>query len=107
SPDLAQRLPHLRLWTSSGEALAADLAQRFQARLPHARLLNLYGSTEVAADATWYETPPHPAQRYVPIGRPIANMQIYLVNRELQPVPVGVVGELYVGGVGLARGYLY
>jgi amino acid adenylation domain-containing protein len=104
--ELAQHLPHLRYWTCSGEALPVDLARRFQAQLPHARLLNLYGSSEVSADATCYELPPRPAQPAMTIGRPIANTQIYVLDAALEPVPIGVVGEIYVGGVSLARGYL-
>jgi acyl-coenzyme A synthetase/AMP-(fatty) acid ligase len=69
-------------------------------------LLNLYGASEVAADSTWYDTREGQGRPCVPIGRPIANTEIYLLNRTLQPVPVGVPGELHVGGIGLARGYL-
>jgi amino acid adenylation domain-containing protein/non-ribosomal peptide synthase protein (TIGR01720 family) len=105
-PDLAQRLTRLTSWISSGEALPVELAQRFHAQLPHARLLNLYGASEVAADALWCETQPHRAFAAVPIGRPIANTQAYLLDAHMQPVPIGVVGEVYLGGAGVARGYL-
>jgi amino acid adenylation domain-containing protein len=105
-PDLDRRLPHLRLWVSSGEALPAALARQFRERLPGARLLNLYGSSEVAADATWHEATADAATATVPIGRPVANMWAYVLGGGLEPVPVGVVGELWVGGVGVARGYL-
>ncbi|GAB4213803.1 MAG: hypothetical protein OHK0022_51410 [Roseiflexaceae bacterium] len=103
--DLAARLPALKLWVSSGEALPADLCARFHARLPGRMLLNLYGSSEVAADATWYVTPADPGGLPVPIGRPIDNMQVYLLDRRMRPVPVGVPGEIYIGGDGLAEGY--
>ncbi len=99
-------LPDLTLWVSSGEALSAELARRFRDRMPHARLLNLYGSSEVAADVTWFDAAQTPTDlAMVPIGRPIANARIYILDPERRPVPVGVPGELYVGGLGLARGY--
>jgi amino acid adenylation domain-containing protein len=100
-------LPALRLCISSGEALAAELVQRSRELLPACRLLNLYGASEVAADVTAYDTAVmDPAASHVPIGRPIANTQLYLLDRHLEPVPIGVPGELYIGG-GLARGYLH
>ncbi len=89
----------------SGEALPFDLQKRFFARLD-AELHNLYGPTEAAIDVTFWACEHESNQRIVPIGRPIANIQIYLLDRHLQPVPIGVPGELHIGGVGLARGYL-
>src|SRR6202034_2974827 len=68
-----------------------------------ARLLNLYGSSETAADATWADLT---GQTNTPIGRPIAGVVGYVLDGGLRLVPVGVVGELYLGGLGLARGYL-
>jgi len=103
--DLGDRLPKLRYWVSSGEALPVDLCQRFYQQLPQAILLNLYGSSEVAADVTWHDTRQRGNRSCVPIGQPIANTQIHLLNQQLQPVPVGVAGEIYVGGAVLARGY--
>jgi acyl carrier protein len=76
--------------------------------MPEARLLNLYGSSEVAADVTCYDTRVGGLRQGVqglPIGRPIDNTQIYLLDRYGQIVPVGIPGDLYVGGAGLARGY--
>jgi amino acid adenylation domain-containing protein len=106
-PDLQHRLPHLTLWCVSGETLAPALCQRFLECMPHSRLVNVYGASEDAADVIWYEAS---LQRHVPvcvpIGRPIANTQVYVLDRHCQPVPIGVPGELYVGGAGLARGYL-
>jgi amino acid adenylation domain-containing protein len=104
--ELDQRLPHLQYWITSGEALPLELAQRFAEQMPRRLLLNLYGSSEVAADSTWYEVREGKMSGSVPIGRPIANTQIYVLDPHLQPVPVGVPGELYIGGHGLARGYL-
>ncbi len=104
--DLQKRLPELRLWVTSGEEIPLELAKRFWEAMPQARLINLYGSSEVSADVTCYEIGDDPREQRVPIGRPIDNTQVYLLDAYLQPVPVGVHGELYVGGAGLARGYL-
>jgi amino acid adenylation domain-containing protein len=105
--DLGRRLPDLHLWVSSGEALPRELVEQFYASLPDGVLLNLYGSSEVAADSTWHDTRAGRTLRAVPIGRPIANTQVYLLDDHGQPVPIGVPGELYLGGDGLARGYLH
>ena len=105
--DLQNRLPSLKLWFAGGEALSRDLWQRFRERLPHSRLINLYGASEASDDTTWYDTSLMPNElAYVPIGRPIANTQVYVLDQHLQPVPIGVPGELYVAGAGLTRGYL-
>ena len=105
-PALQSQLPHLKYWISSGEALPLRLCQRFLAAMPQGILLNLYGASEVAADVTWYDTGQSQSLACVPIGRPLANTQLYLLDRHLQPVPIGVRGEIYVGGAGLAQGYL-
>ncbi|WP_414542078.1 amino acid adenylation domain-containing protein [Nostoc sp. CCY0012] len=90
----------------SGEALSAELQKRFFARLS-AELHNLYGPTEAAVDVTyWMCSLDSTHHQTVPIGHPIANTQIYLLDKYFHPVPVGVIGELYIGGVGVARGYL-
>jgi amino acid adenylation domain-containing protein len=91
----------------SGEALPALLAQRFQEQLPHAVIHNLYGPTEATVDVTaWTCTQTTQPIATIPIGRPIANMRIYILDGHGEPAPVGVAGELYIGGVGVARGYL-
>ncbi|MGH7824891.1 MAG: amino acid adenylation domain-containing protein, partial [Candidatus Binatia bacterium] len=95
----------LRRVICSGEKLPLELAERFFAHLD-AELHNLYGPTEAAVDVTFWRCLPENNYRSVPIGRPIANIRIYLLNSQLQAVPVGVPGELHIGGVGLARGYL-
>lgn len=106
--DLQDRLPSLKLWFAGGEALSSDLVQRFQQCLPYSCLINLYGASEASDDTTWYDTSLAPAPpSSVPIGRPIANTQVYVLDPHLQPVPLGVPGELYVGGAGLTRGYLH
>jgi amino acid adenylation domain-containing protein len=105
--DLQARLPHLKLWFAGGEALSSDLWQRFQQCLPHSRLINLYGASEASDDTTCYDTSLISHQlSCVPIGRPVANTQVYVLDQHMQPVPLGVPGELYVGGAGLTRGYL-
>ncbi|WP_333059748.1 MULTISPECIES: amino acid adenylation domain-containing protein [unclassified Microcoleus] len=103
-PDLDRRLPQLKYWICSGETLPMELCQQFREQMPQRVLINLYGSSEVAADVTWYDAT-HCVEK-VPIGRPMANTQIYLLDRNLQPVPIGIPGEIYVGGDGLAQGYL-
>lgn len=105
-PDLASRLPRLRFWVASGEVLPVDLVDRFHACLPGSRLINLYGSSEVSADSTWHECTAPVGLPSVPIGRPIANTEIHILDRHFQQVPIGVPGEICVGGAGLARGYL-
>jgi amino acid adenylation domain-containing protein len=86
-----------------GEPLTKELVTRSWSALPHLQIWNIYGPTEATANAS--------AARIIPgnevtIGRPIANTQIYILNSFLHPVPIGVPGELYIGGAGVARGYL-
>lgn len=89
----------------SGEALPYELQERFFAKLG-AELHNLYGPTEAAVDVTYWECQRESDLRTVPIGRPIANTQIYILDPRLQPVPIGTPGELHIGGIQVARGYL-
>jgi amino acid adenylation domain-containing protein len=88
----------------SGEALPLELQQRFFERL-NSELHNLYGPTEAAIDVTAWCCQANNNEKIVPIGRPIANIQIYILDKQFQPVPIGISGELYISGVGLARGY--
>ncbi|WP_411382455.1 non-ribosomal peptide synthase/polyketide synthase [Pseudomonas sp. MPB26] len=88
----------------SGEALPVDAQQQVFARLPSVNLYNLYGPTEAAIDVTHWTCVDERAD-VVPIGRPIANLACYVLDSNLEPAPIGVLGELYLGGVGLARGY--
>ncbi|MFB6721417.1 amino acid adenylation domain-containing protein [Kribbella sp. NPDC056345] len=94
----------LRQVMCSGEALPAPFAARFAEVLPTSKLHNLYGPTEAAVDVTSYEVPAAPTT--VPIGHPVWNTRTYVLDAELNPVPPGVAGELYLAGVQLARGYL-
>ncbi len=106
---LGEALPSLKNVVTAGEQLFVTAAIRsFFARLPGRRLHNHYGPTETHVvtahtldgdPARWPATPP--------IGVPISNTQIYILDAELQPVPLGVTGELYIGGAGVARGYLH
>ncbi|MFN6566172.1 non-ribosomal peptide synthetase, partial [Dendronalium sp. ChiSLP03b] len=104
--DLQKRLPQLKFWVTSGEALSLELSQKFRQTMPNSILLNLYGSSEVSADVTCYKMGTEDETLRVAIGRPINNTQVYVMDRNQQLVPVGVPGEIYVSGAGLARGYL-
>ncbi|WP_157124350.1 non-ribosomal peptide synthetase, partial [Nocardia pseudovaccinii] len=94
----------LRRVFCSGEALPAATVRDFHAALHGPELHNLYGPTEVAVDVTYWPCSAHPDT--VPIGSPVWNTQTYILDSRLRPVPPGVVGELYLAGVQLARGYL-
>lgn len=100
-----KRCDSLRLVVTSGEALTADLVERFRRRVA-VELHNLYGPTEAAVDVTHWPCDERPEADPVPIGRAIANIRILILDEALEPTPVGVPGELCIGGVGLARGYL-
>ena len=89
----------------SGEALPYELQERFFERL-NVELHNLYGPTEAAVDVTFWACQRYSEYQRVPIGRPVSNTQIYLLDAHLQPVPIGALGELHIGGVQVARGYL-
>jgi len=100
---------NLHLVLVSGEALqAVDARRARQAFGPGVRLFNVYGPTECTMTTTAYpltgELPKH--QMVVPIGRPIANTRVYVLDKNLSPVPIGVKGELHIGGMGVGRGYL-
>jgi acyl-coenzyme A synthetase/AMP-(fatty) acid ligase/acyl carrier protein len=95
----------LRQVICSGEALPLELQNRFFTRLD-ARLHNLYGPTEAAVDVTYWECRRETELQTVPIGRPVANTQMYILDSNMQPVPAGVAGELYIGGIQVGRGYL-
>jgi amino acid adenylation domain-containing protein len=104
-PDLADRLPNLKMWSVSGEALPVDLAKRFRDAVPRATLVNIYGSAEVTADVTYHEVAELEQISSVPIGRPISNVHVFVLDKNRMLVPPLVTGEMLVGGDCLARGY--
>jgi amino acid adenylation domain-containing protein len=100
-------LGKLRFLLFGGEAADAQRVRELLVAGPPEHLLHVYGPTETTTFATWYPVRALDASATtVPIGRPIANTDIYILDGHLNPVPVGVAGELYVGGPGVARGYL-
>jgi amino acid adenylation domain-containing protein len=100
-------LSRLRWLNSTGEALGPDLCRDWFRYFPDVPLINAYGSTECSDDVARHvvSVPPNSLSS-LPIGRPIANTRLYVLDACLQPVPIGVAGELYVGGAGVGRGYL-
>ncbi|MFB0846527.1 amino acid adenylation domain-containing protein [Paenibacillus oleatilyticus] len=105
--NLGAELPSLGFWVVSGEELTVRLVQQFRRSAgQQTKLINLYGSSEVAADATWFDTSClEDDARRVPIGKPIANTVVYILDEQMRRVPVGVAGELYIGGACVAKGY--
>lgn len=104
APSLDQ-LPIKKLFCS-GEALGFDLVQAFYDKSSDfAEVHNLYGPTEAAVDVSYFACPRNPADKSIPIGKPVTNTGLYVLDEYDQPVPVGVPGELHIGGVQLARGY--
>jgi amino acid adenylation domain-containing protein len=105
---IACTMSRLRWLISIGEALAPDLCLNWLRHFPGVPLVNAYGPAECADTVATYRlaAPPSASLATVPIGRAIANTHLYVLDARLQPVPIGVTGELYVGGVGVGRGYL-
>ena len=105
-----KRLDCLRFVAIGGEPWRTDAYARYRALLaPTARLVNSYGLTEATMDSTYFESPPEtlpPAGRYVPIGRPLPNTRVYVLDGSGEPQPIGIPGELCIGGAGVSRGYL-
>jgi amino acid adenylation domain-containing protein len=100
-----QSCTSLRRVYCGGEQLPLELVQQFHSRLG-AELVNLYGPTEATIDSTYWICSRGQLSEPVPIGVPVANMRAYILDSSLEMVPVGVAGELYLGGAGLGRGYL-
>ncbi|HZF10318.1 MAG TPA: amino acid adenylation domain-containing protein, partial [Thermoanaerobaculia bacterium] len=104
-----EALRNLRSLYFGGEAADAEAVARLVALGPPERLIHLYGPTEITCFATWYRVPGvpgAPGAPALPIGRPLANTAVYLLGRHLEPVAAGAPGEIWLGGDGLARGYL-
>ena len=101
----AESCATIRRVICSGEELPPALQNRCIESLPRARLSNLYGPTEAAIDVTAWECELDRSGHRVPIGRPISNIQMYVLDRHGQPVPIGVAGEIFIGGAGVGRGY--
>ena len=104
-PD-ARKCTRLTRVICSGEALSKSLQNEFFEALPESELHNLYGPTEAAVDVTAWQCHREDPELSVPIGRPVANTQIYILDEHGQHANIGVPGELHIGGVQVARGYL-
>lgn len=98
----------LRLLICGGETLVREVVQRFYTRLPRTQVVlhNFYGATEASVDSTFWVCEPEDERGVVPVGCPMSNVAIYVLDGRMKPVPVGVVGDIYIGGISLARGYL-
>jgi amino acid adenylation domain-containing protein/non-ribosomal peptide synthase protein (TIGR01720 family) len=96
----------LRKVLCSGEALKQSQVELFKEKLPHAELHNLYGPTEAAIDVTCWSIPEGEEIDLVSIGRPVSNTEIYILDKRQSVVPIGVPGEIYIGGIQVGRGYL-
>jgi amino acid adenylation domain-containing protein/thioester reductase-like protein len=107
---ICTQLPHLRWLIPTGEALSGDLCKRWLQSYPQIALLNAYGPTECSDDITHQVITALPEQgelpSIMPIGKTLANLRIYVLDRQMQLQPIGIRGELYVGGIGVGRGYL-
>jgi amino acid adenylation domain-containing protein len=101
-------LPKLRWLIACGEAFPPELCRRWMDRFPHVKVLNAYGPAECSDDVSYYEVPARPGETeiIVPIGRPVHNTRLNLLDRWLEPVPIGVPGEICVAGIQVGRGYL-
>lgn len=104
-PEL-ERCATLRQVLCGGEALPGALLARFQERMPKVRVHNLYGPSEAATALTALDCAAGETEASVVVGGPIANTRVYVLDAAGEPVPVGAVGKLYVGGAGVGRGYL-
>ncbi|MBV9791418.1 MAG: amino acid adenylation domain-containing protein, partial [Chloroflexi bacterium] len=100
------RCTTLRQVVCGGEALSVELKRKFFRTFPAAELHHAYGPTEAAISVTHWNCRDRAHPDHVPLGRPIANTQIHILDQHGEPVPIGVTGELHIGGVPLARGYL-
>lgn len=103
----AKLLNSLRIVVCSGESMIPELVGKFYQILPDVDLYNLYGPTEAAVDVSYWDCRQVNSQdTHVPIGKPIDNVSLYVLDDALNPLPDGVPGELYIGGIGLSNGYI-
>jgi amino acid adenylation domain-containing protein len=96
---------HIRRVMCFGEVLSPALQEKLFARMPHVELHNLYGPTETSITVTSWKCERGGIRRSIPIGRPMTNAEVYILDAGLEPVPIGVAGEIYIGGVCVANGY--
>ena len=103
---LTEQLQSLQTVIVAGEACPRALAKQHYQQLPKTKLYNEYGPTEATVWSSVYQMNTHDDTGVIPIGKPIANTQLYLLDDQLRPVPLGAVGEIYIGGAGITKGYL-
>jgi amino acid adenylation domain-containing protein len=101
------QLAGLKVAIVAGESCPAELVERHYEMLPQATLFNEYGPTEASVWSTVYKCEPEKNRELVPIGSPIANVKVYVLDPHLNPLPIGARGELHIGGPGVVRGYLH
>lgn len=107
--DCAGRLSTVRIYFSSGEALTVTLTDSFNHLINRkfgSELINLYGPTEATVEVSYFDCSPKVTLKTVPIGKPIDNIHLYILDPHMNLLPIGIPGELYIGGVGVARGYI-
>lgn len=104
--NMPQAFASLKYLLFGGEIVNPRWVQKVLKNQPPQNLIHVYGPTENTTFSTYYQVQDLPETKSIPIGRPITNTQVYLLNKQLQPVPIGVTGELYIGGEGLAKNYL-
>ena len=103
----APAFPHLETLLTIGETLQPATAQAWFRLNPAVRLINAYGPTEASDSVAHYGLTRAPDRPAIPIGRPIENLRLYVVDADMNPCPAGVKGEICIGGVGVGRGYLF
>ncbi len=100
----SEGLPHFKMVLSGGESCSPEIAEKWSVQRT---FINAYGPTETTVAPTYYVVDKGlKGKSSIPIGKPISNTQIYILDPLMQPVPIGIRGELYIGGIGIARGYL-
>jgi len=104
-PSVAATCASLRIVVSGADTLAPELVDRFFALLPECELHNQYGPTEATVTTTYWRCAPGAGESIVPIGHPIAGTSVYVLDEKREPVPTGMIGEIYIAGAGVAEGY--